>query len=234
MRRSREEQQTTVDSREEPAREPPPWPGSAAELPDSVQYMLVGAGTASFSALRSIRTLHPGADVLLVGEEPAPPYMRPPLSKEVWRETELSADPARVSFRQWSGRRRGLLYEEPEFYSEGALLARGWRAVKLEPTRRRVLLQAVSRPAETKWVRYGQLMLATGAAPRPLPQLDAVRAGGRVLALHDAADAARLARRLDDPDVRRVLVVGGGFLATELAASLAERGQCRNYKYYNT
>lgn len=50
-------------------------------LPDSVQYLLIGAGTASFSAFRAIRAADENARVLAIGDEPEYPYMRPPLSK---------------------------------------------------------------------------------------------------------------------------------------------------------
>jgi programmed cell death 8 (apoptosis-inducing factor) len=50
-------------------------------LPESVQYLLVGAGTAAFSAFRAIRAADENARVLAIGDEPEYPYMRPPLSK---------------------------------------------------------------------------------------------------------------------------------------------------------
>ena len=48
-------------------------------------YLLVGAGTASFAAFRAIKARDPTAKIVIVGEEVGQnPYMRPPLSKELW------------------------------------------------------------------------------------------------------------------------------------------------------
>ena len=47
-------------------------------------YVLVGAGTASFFAMRGIREADPSAKILIIGAEKEAPYMRTPLSKELW------------------------------------------------------------------------------------------------------------------------------------------------------
>lgn len=62
-----------------------------------------------------------------------------------------------------------------------------------------------------------------GLRARRAEALRAAAAAGRALALRGVRDAARLARELERPDVRRVAVLGGGFLASELSAALAER-----------
>lgn len=54
------------------------------ELPEHVPYLLIGAGTAAFAAFRAIRGAAEDAKVLAIGDEPEYPYMRPPLSKELW------------------------------------------------------------------------------------------------------------------------------------------------------
>lgn len=91
-------------------------------MPARVEYLVVGAGTAAFAAFRAIKTLHPAARVLLVGEEPTPPYMRPPLSKELWRDpislaavaVTAVAEPERLLFRQWNGKRRRSVPTTPD------------------------------------------------------------------------------------------------------------------------
>ncbi|VDP27877.1 unnamed protein product [Soboliphyme baturini] len=78
---------------------------SADSLPAHIPYLLIGGGTASFSAIRAIRANDPDSKILLIGEEPLPPYMRPPLSKELWygQDDELLKD---FRFKQWSGKER--------------------------------------------------------------------------------------------------------------------------------
>ncbi|KAH9631940.1 hypothetical protein HF086_000277 [Spodoptera exigua] len=199
--------------------EPEPVPGSGSAFPAHVQYLLVGAGTASFAAMRAIRSARPDARVLLVGAEHELPYMRPPLSKELWREPDLAARAPHLdalSFRQWNGRRRAVAYEPAAFYADveqlkqagGAAVARGWRVVRLDAARHLAELRAPGREPVT--LRYDKCLLATGLRAR------------RCDALRDAAAAGR-ALALRGPAVRRVAVLGGGFLACELSAALAER-----------
>jgi NADPH-dependent 2,4-dienoyl-CoA reductase/sulfur reductase-like enzyme len=46
-----------------------------------VPYLLIGGGTATFSAFRAIKSIDAKAKILIVGDENRLPYMRPPLSK---------------------------------------------------------------------------------------------------------------------------------------------------------
>ncbi|KAL0830234.1 hypothetical protein ABMA28_003681 [Loxostege sticticalis] len=212
---------------------PEAYPRRGAEFPARVQYLLVGGGTASFAAMRAIRSARPDAQVLIVGEEPALPYMRPPLSKELWREPELAraADHFEaLTFRQWNGKRRSVVYEPRAFYAPverlaagegGACVARGWRVVRLDVARHEAELRAADGEAAT--LRYDKCLVATGVRARRAEALRPARDSGRVLTLRSAADAARLASLLDRPETMHVAIVGGGFLASELSASLAER-----------
>lgn len=212
-------------------------PATGAALPKHAQFLLVGGGTASFAAMRAIRSARPDALVLMVGEEPHPPYMRPPLSKELWREPELAHAPPdalhALSFRQWNGKRRPLAYEPLSFYTPvqelpasggGAAIARGWRVARLDVERREAELHAPGQEPVT--VSYDECLVATGSRARRLDALRPARAAGRALALRGARDAVRLARVLDEPGARHVVLVGGGFLASELSAALAERRKC--------
>ncbi|XP_072945488.1 apoptosis-inducing factor 1, mitochondrial-like [Epargyreus clarus] len=207
-------------------------PARADELPAHVQYLLVGGGTAAFAAMRAIRSARPDAQVLIVSEEPALPYMRPPLSKELWREPDLARralTPESLTFRQWNGRRRSVTYEPAAFYTAperlreaaaGAGVARGWRVARVLPERHAAELQA---PGASATLTYDKCLIATGVQPRRVGALRAAAGAGRALALRGVRDAARLAAALDRADTRRVLVVGGGFLACELSAALADR-----------
>lgn len=219
------------------ASEEAPYPASGADFPPHVQYLLVGAGTASFAAMRAIRAARPAAQVLMVGDERALPYMRPPLSKELWREPELARAAAdELSFRQWNGKRRAVAYEPGAFYtaverldgaSGGAGVARGWRVLRLDVARHEAELAAPGRAPVT--LRYDKCLVATGARPRRLPALAVAAAQGRALALRSLRDAAALARALERPHVRTVAVLGGGFLASELSAALAERRESLHF-----
>jgi 3-phenylpropionate/trans-cinnamate dioxygenase ferredoxin reductase component len=54
-------------------------------MPRDVKYLLIGGGIASYNAAKIIRRTDAAGSILIVGEEPLPPYDRPPLSKELLR-----------------------------------------------------------------------------------------------------------------------------------------------------
>jgi len=85
-------------------------------VPSHVPYLLIGAGTASFAAYRAIKSRDPTAKILIVGDENRLPYMRPPLSKELWFNEDKAAV-EELRFKQWNGRERSLFFELPAFYT---------------------------------------------------------------------------------------------------------------------
>src|SRR5512146_628298 len=93
----------------------------------------------------------------------------------------------------------------------GLELRTGRRVVALDPARREV------RDDRGEVHRYEKLLLATGGTPRRLP-LDG--GGSRIVYLRTLADY----RRLRAEPGRRVVVIGGGFVGSEIAASLAATG----------
>ncbi|XP_009949499.1 PREDICTED: apoptosis-inducing factor 1, mitochondrial, partial [Leptosomus discolor] len=64
---------------------------------------------------RSIRARDPGARVLIVSEDPALPYMRPPLSKELWFSDDADVTET-LRFKQWNGKERSIYFQPPSFY----------------------------------------------------------------------------------------------------------------------
>ena len=55
-------------------------------------YLIIGAGMAADAAAKAIREADAGANVGMVGDEAAPPYQRPPLSKALWKGDKAVAD----------------------------------------------------------------------------------------------------------------------------------------------
>ncbi|KAK4311925.1 hypothetical protein Pmani_016613 [Petrolisthes manimaculis] len=70
-----------------------------------VPYLIVGAGTTSVAAFRAIKARDAKAKVLIVSAEGENPYMRPPLSKELWYTDEKEAAKT-LRFKQWNGKER--------------------------------------------------------------------------------------------------------------------------------
>lgn len=150
---------------------------------------MVGGGLAATRAVEELRRLGCSNRVTLVGEEPHPPYDRPPLSKEVLRG-ERPDSPLREDWAELD-----------------VDLQLGRRAVALDLGARHVLLDYGAA------LTFDSLVIATGAAPRTLPGL----AGPGVHALRTIEDARALAE--DVRSAGRLTVVGGGFIGCEVASS---------------
>ncbi|XP_075429209.1 apoptosis-inducing factor 1, mitochondrial isoform X2 [Ascaphus truei] len=207
---------------------PPVVEAPPTTLPSHVPFLLIGGGTAAFAAARSIRARDPGARVLIVTEESEHPYMRPPLSKELW----FSEDPnvtETLRFKQWNGKERSIFFQPPSFYvaPEGLMLAEhggvsvltGRKVVHMDVRENKVRLDDGSH------ISYEKCLIATGGTPRNLPAID--RAGD------DVKQRTTLFRRVSDfrsldrlaSSVGSITIIGGGFLGSELACALGKRGR---------
>src|SRR5690242_17192204 len=163
-------------------------------------FVIVGASLAGDAAAATLREEGFDGRVVLVGAEPELPYERPPLSKDFLRGE--------------SARARVFLRAE-RFYAEQELELRlGRPAIALDPGAREVELDDGTR------LRYDRLLLATGAEPRRLPIAGAELDG--VVTLRSLADAQALRERL--AHAGRVVIVGAGWIGTEVAASARQLG----------
>ena len=159
----------------------------------------VGAGIASVSAIESLRGRDHNGPITLFSAEERLPYDRPPLSKAVL----LGEAP------------QGVALRPEEFYiGHDVDLRLGVDVISLEPQRRRI---SDSRGDTT---RANAIVLATGGTARELVVPGADLDG--VCVLRGLDDALDLERRLQ-PGARMV-VVGGGFIGTEVAAAARTRG----------
>ena len=157
--------------------------------------VILGAGHAGGAAAALLRQAGFEGGIVLVGEEPLPPYQRPPLSK-AWLKGE--ADPG------------SLLLRPAGFYEKSGITLRlSVRATQIDRQGKAVVLESGERLA------YDKLIIATGARARRLPL-----PGADCAALHElrnVADADRLKAVLGH--AKRIAVVGGGYIGLEVAAS---------------
>ncbi|MER5184695.1 FAD/NAD(P)-binding oxidoreductase [Streptomyces sp. NPDC002896] len=163
--------------------------------------VIVGASLAGTRTAQGLRALGHTGPVTLIGAEAELPYDRPPLSKHLLKGewSESSVDGIRLATRA-------------ELEELGVELRLGSAAVGLDAGARLVRL------ADDTTVPYDVLVIATGAAARPSPWLPPSGVH-QLRTLEDArAIAARLA--LGEP----VVVVGGGFIGTEIAAAARAHG----------
>ncbi|MFD7206582.1 NAD(P)/FAD-dependent oxidoreductase [Streptomyces sp. NPDC059893] len=167
------------------------------------QVLVVGASLAGTRTVQGLRALGHTGPVTLIGAESELPYDRPPLSKNLLKGAW--SEPAAEGIR---------LATPAELDGLGVTLRLGVPAVDLDTVARLVRL------ADGTTVEYDVLVIATGAAARPSPW----RPVSGVHQLRTLADARALAERLalGEP----VVVVGGGFIGTEVAAAAVGHG-CR-------
>ncbi|GAV02669.1 hypothetical protein RvY_13205 [Ramazzottius varieornatus] len=220
-------QATEVKSKPPATHAVPVVPDDAPDIPSHVPYLIVGGGTAAFAAFRAIRTNNPSAAVLVVTDEYYPPYMRPPLTKEMWFSDDTQKD--NLKFRAMNGKERSLFFEHRDFFLEpralpytengGLAVLKNTRVTGLDPNAQKVVLENGTE------IHYDRCLLAPGASPRSLPAFDN--------ASEELAERVTLYRGIDSfrdvntamKSAKRIAVIGGGFLGSEIASSLSRRGK---------
>ncbi|WP_225828712.1 NAD(P)/FAD-dependent oxidoreductase [Streptomyces naphthomycinicus] len=170
----------------------------AGELRDG-RIVVVGASLAGLRAAETLREEGFTGSLTVVGDEPYPPYDRPPLSKQVL----IGGVPADTT---------GL----PTRRDPDADWRLGVAATGLDLLERRVLL------ADGESLPYDRVLIATGTRARPWPDAGEAALDG-VFTLRTRDDASGLAERLD-AGPGRVLVIGAGFTGSEIASACRERG----------
>lgn len=163
------------------------------------RIVVVGASAAGLTAVETLRIEAFDGEITLVGAESRAPYDRPPLSKQILSGTW---EPSRIDLRS-----------EASYGELDLRLRLGTACVELDVRDRTVTLDDASR------LEYDALLIATGAQPR---EVSATAGCPGVHVLRSLDDA--LAFRAAALDADHVLVVGAGFLGTEVAATLTELG----------
>ncbi len=162
--------------------------------------VIVGAGQAGYSAAAKLRSLGYEGPVTLVGEEPYPPYQRPPLSK-AYLMGEMEAE--------------RLHLRAPSFYGEqDIVLELGHAVTGIDPQQRSLDISGRS-------LSYWQLILATGSLPRRLP----AHIGGHLPGTYTVRGIADIDEASAEFKAgRKLLVVGGGYIGLEVAAVASKLG----------
>ncbi len=165
------------------------------------RVVILGAGHGGFQLVASLRQGGFDGEIMLVGDEPALPYQRPPLSKD-YLSGKIGLD---------------LLLMRPEaFYRDQRVeYLAGCRATKIDRAARKVRLDS------GQTLGYDHLVLATGARNR-VPPLPGIQLDG-VCYLRDLAETDLLRERL--AAAADIVVIGAGFIGLEFAAVARARGK---------
>jgi NADPH-dependent 2,4-dienoyl-CoA reductase/sulfur reductase-like enzyme len=162
--------------------------------------VIVGSSIAGVRAAQALRAEGHRGRIVLVGAESEPPYDKPPLSKQFLAGT-------------WDTEKIGLL-SPAEAADAGIELRLGTPATHLDPAAHRIRL------ADGTDIGYATCVIATGAAARPAPwaTVDGVHV------LRTLGDGRALRRDLTRAGTGHVVVVGGGFIGAEAAATARRLG----------
>lgn len=163
-------------------------------------YVIVGGGLAAASAVQGIREIDTSGGILLLTQEKHLPYHRPPLTKGLW-----------------SGKKtvEKIFVKDQAFYDQhGVQVAMGTSAKAVDPRQKTVT------DDQGRTMHYEKLLLATGGTPRKL-----TISGGNF-------EGVCYFRYLDDylklrehaTEGKTAVVVGGGFIGSEIAAALTLQG----------
>ncbi len=171
------------------------------------KYLIIGGGLAGASAVDGIREVDRDGSILLLAAERHVPYHRPPLSKHLWfklNRVGIVHDP------QWYSTKGIFVHDEQWYFDRGSRLLLGNSAVSVD-TQDHIVTDQVRQS-----YGYEKLLLATGGYPRHLdipggnlPGVCYYRTLDDFLALHAEVKGGFA-----------VLVIGGGFIRSEMAAAL--------------
>jgi len=170
-------------------------------MPASNQIcLIVGASHAAAQCCVSLRQGGWTGDIILIGDEVDLPYHRPPLSKDFLSGSKALDD---------------IFIRPREAYDTANIRVKlGVRVTDIDREHKRVTTN------EGETLSYDKLVLATGARVRqlPIPGAD----DPRVMYLRDAQDVRSIKASL--PKCSKVVIIGGGYIGLETAASLRKQG----------
>jgi 3-phenylpropionate/trans-cinnamate dioxygenase ferredoxin reductase component len=162
--------------------------------------IVIGAGQAGAALVAKLRSGGHTGPITLIGEETAPPYQRPPLSK-AYLMGEMDEE--------------RLYLRSAEFYTNNDItLQLGHKVTAIDPAAKTVTVGE-------DMLHYDHLALTTGSIPRRLPAAIGGNLGG-VYTVRSLSDVD--AMRPECVAGRRVVIIGGGYIGLEAAAVAAKLG----------
>ncbi len=166
-----------------------------------IRIIVIGASHAGISFVDQMRKYGFGGSITLIDRQKGGPMERPPLSKAFLLETSDQVNPMFLL-------RRGKWYKEQKID-----LKHGINVTKLDASAQTVML------SNGDQLEFDKLVLATGALPRSLPSTEEL---SNVFVLRQPDDAVAI--RTIARNVKSAVIIGGGYIGLEVAASLRQMG----------
>ncbi len=165
----------------------------------SYKYIIIGGGLAGASAVKGIRELDPKGPALLVGSEKHLPYDRPPLTKQLW----------------WGKKKvEEIFLNDRSFYERNNVeLSLATKVDSIDPDGKEIRIGAAA-------IKFEKLLIATGGIPRSLPITGSDLEG--IVYYRDLDDYEKVKAKTGKG--KSAVIIGGGFIGSELAASLNMNG----------
>ena len=157
--------------------------------------------------------------VVLIGDEPEVPYMRPPLSKDLFFTDNADVSQT-LQFRDVSGNWRSLRYANESFYdAENITFMKGHKVVDLSLEDNYAILD------NQQVVTFEKVLIATGGKPKVIDAFGGLpdSLANAVSTYRNVNDFRHLYKLVSQPDLH-IAVIGGSFLGSELAYALAQKG----------
>jgi programmed cell death 8 (apoptosis-inducing factor) len=180
------------------------------ELPQKFDFVFVGGGMASYMAIKEIKSKMKDPSILLIGDELYSPYLRPPLSKNLWKASE--EDKKELSFQTQDGEVMNIWADGKGNNPIEGVTQKVGHVRSIDSQKKVVILEDGSE------FQFEKCLLATGARAISLRHIeDKVRDKVHTLRTIDQWKALEAQTKSADTTVT---IVGGGYLGTELASSI--------------
>ncbi|MEL7526717.1 MAG: FAD-dependent oxidoreductase [Pseudomonadota bacterium] len=165
-----------------------------------MRVVIVGGGQAGASTAATLRQQGHDGEIVLLSNEALAPYERPPLSKSYLLKGSEAQVTSVLPGSHWRDTSTSLRLSE--------------QVLGIDPDAKSVL-------TGTRSISYDQLVLATGASPRKLPE-HLTKGMEGIFYLRSVSDANRLRPELIEG--RSLVLIGGGYIGMELAATASQLG----------
>lgn len=164
--------------------------------------VVIGASHAGVNFAFNLRKEGWQGEVILFDSDPNIPYHRPPLSKSYIIDGDLNSN---------------LLKPLESYKKDNITLKLGVKVSSINRNNRTISIENKGTQ------KYDKLVIATGARPF-IPPISGIDSAANLFPMRTANDAIEIKKAIDSSEKKRVIIIGGGYIGLETAASLKKTG----------